>query len=1008
MYPCRSAGRGTPRARAEHGLALEDSTISRSTHPSARPVDRSPSSLLSRCGLAGALALGILALPAAPALAQDKPAATPGSKEPPTNDPSEIIKRMKKEAEKQGIRTEAPQSVSPAPAPNVAPSALNQPQPVTAPGIQPGKGPDQPRKPGPGITPPTKGQPNTPPTPIPVVPISNPGLTAAPADTTGALHGDEFTFNFTEPVELTVLVTYVRDVLELQIIFMDGGLAGQKIYLNSPVTIKKKDVLSFLTMLLEQRDYTLVQDATGIFLVQPKADTKSSPIVAGQWGTTRIIRTPNIKPSTLQNSITSLLTAGRAGQAGAQPVYMDDLGLIIMTESPRVLSLVEDFVNTVVAERANLKFFRFELRNISAAAAKDRVLELLGQQTQRTTGGPAAGNVIPSAPPGAVGPGGSITNLGERITVDPTSNAIYLRGRDDERKLLTDLIAVVDLPNSMDSRWYPVGSKTAVAVAAQGRAEQLGTVSEFDFDSATRSSSGAGGGNRLGGAGGIGGTSGSNQDSIGSGAGFVLYPDSGGFIYRGTEVQHERVKALIKNLVVISADEETTYQFYKLRHGKSTDVAEIIQNLLSGSSGSGNRGGLLGGDLGRRTGSTARRTPQPAAGTRTGATPTPANPTGAAAGAGGAGGLSAIEGADVYVLADEPNNQVLVKAPAKLQHQFRELIGKIDLRRPQVYIDAKIVVVNSTDSFRLAVEAQQIIGQFAFNTNFGLGSLGSTSTGTPPVTTGGFTSPKTVATGLGGITAALIRSKDVPFVVNALSSTVEGRIVATPQLLVDDNEEAEISSLDQQPTGVTTSPVGGQQTTGFQDYQSAGPKLTVTPQISEGGYLRLKYNIELSSFTGAPSGNLPPPKLENKIKSDAVTVPTDATIVVGGLTFTQTGNTIVRVPLLGDIPLLGNLFKDTSKTGRVSTLYVFITPKIMRDPSFADLRLLTRSPLAEVGVPAENPPPLPEAIPVIDTARFMDEQRLRDEREKHKVAPEVSPAKGPPVHKDPPVSDEPR
>ena len=347
-----------------------------------------------------------------------------------------------------------------------------------------------------------------------------------------------------------------------------------------------------------------------------------------------------------------------------------------------------------------------------------------------------------------------------------------------------------------------------------------------------------------------------------------------------------------------------------------------------------------------------------------------------------------------------------MKAPAKLQGQFRQLIGKIDLRRSQVYIDCKIIVISESDSFRLAIEAQQIIGQFAFNTNFGLGSLTTSSTGTPPTTSGGITSRKNVATGLGGLTSALIRSKDVPLVINALASNIDSRIVATPQLLVDDNEEAEISSLDQQPTGTTTQPTNGQQISGFQDYQSAGPRLTVKPQISEGGYLRLEYDIELSAFQGAGSGNLPPPKIENKIKSK-VMVPTDATIVVGGLKFEQTGSTVLKVPLLGDIPLLGNLFKDQSKSGRTSTLYVFITPKIMRDPTFADLRLLTRAPLADSSLSAEYPAPRPEAIPIIDSTRYIQEQELRKERESHKEKEETSPAKGAPVRRETPKSDEP-
>jgi len=828
-----------------------------------------------------------------------------------------------------------------------------------------------------------------------------PVTTAPPAplpavDASGAISGDEFTFNFTEPVEIQLLVEYVRRALGLQILFVDDQLRGQKVYLSQPVTIKLSQVLQFLTMLLEMKEYTLSQDEMGIFWVKPKSAV--SPRKPGdQFSDTRIIRTPNIKPSTLQTSIQALITASRAGQAGpqTQPVYMDDLGIILITDSPRVTTVVQDFVDAIVQERADLKYHRFELVNISAAAAKDRVLELLGQQAQRAVGQPGVPGAAP-APGGAAA--GQITNLGDRITIDPTSNALYLRGRQDEEELLANLLEVVDVPNSMKSVWYAVGNKTAQAVAVQGRAEQLGTISEQDLSDPSRPAGAAGGV-----AGGLQRGAGSSQDTLGSGAGFVLYPDAGGFFYRGTDAQQARVEALVKMLKSISADEIVTYEFYKLKHGKAPDVAEIIQNLLSNTAGTGNRGGLLGNNLGgnrSRTQPNQPRTPNAPAGTRT--TPAGGTPEG---GGGLAGGLAEIEGANVFVLADEPNNQILVKAPVKLQPQFRQLISKIDLRRPQVYIDAKIVVVSTNDNFRLAIEVQQIIGQFALNTNFGLGTLTS---GSGTTATGDLNTPKSVITTLGGLTSALIRSKDVPFVVTALASNIDTRIIATPQLLVDDNEEAEISSLDQEPTTTQTqSGAAGTTLSGFGGYESAGPKLKVKPQISEGGYMRLEYTIELSSFTGAASATLPPPKLENKIDSKSVTVPTDATIVVGGLVFEQTGNTVIKVPLLGDIPLVGNLFRDTNKSGRKNILYVFITPKIMRDPTFADLRLLTKAPLASVHLESEFPPPEAETIPVVDTMAYRQGEKLKAEADKHRGETSGSPAHGtPPPHHDQAKPDE--
>jgi type II secretory pathway component GspD/PulD (secretin) len=754
--------------------------------------------------------------------------------------------------------------------------------------------------------------------------------------------------------------------------------------------VKRSEVLKFVTMLLEQREYMMVQDASGIFTIQPK--NQQGPAFGGQWASTRIIHTPNMKPSSLQTSVQALLAAGRGGQGGTQPVFMDDLGLIVMTDSPRITGLIEEFVNRLAEERAALKFYRFSLVNVSAAAARERVLELLGQQAQRISSGAAGlGGGAVAAPPVAGGGGQTITNLAERMTIDPTSNSLFLRGREDEQRLLSDMLVVIDVPNGMISKWYPVGYKTSQAVASTGRAEQLGGISEQDLSDGT-TSRGGGLGVGTGRAGGAGGT---GSDS-GVGAGFTLYPDAGGFIYRGTEPQHARVRALVENLAPLSADEKPTIEFYKLHHGKSTDVADTIQNLLSNSAGSGNRGGGL---LGRDLGSRSRTTPRPAAGANQAAAQ-PNTPAGAT------GGLGDLEGADVFVLADEPNNQIVVKAPAKLQPQFRQLISKIDLRRPQVYIDAKIVVVSSTDSSRLAIEAQQIIGQFAFNTNFGLGTLGTAATGTTAAS-GSLFDPKNVLPNLSGWTSALVRSKDVPFIINAIANEIDTRIVATPQLLVDDNEEAEVSSLDQQPTSTSQSQSVGGAITTFGGYESAGPKFKVKPQISEGGYLRLEYSVELSSFSGSGASGQPPPKLENKIESKAVTVPTDSTIIVGGLTFTQTGHTVIKIPLLGDIPLVGNLFKDQSQSNRISSLYVFITPKIMRDPTFSDLRLLSKAPLVESGMAAEYPAPTPEAIPVIDTARQEQERKLQEEADKHRAPEPTSPAKGTPVRRDKPKSDEP-
>ena len=806
--------------------------------------------------------------------------------------------------------------------------------------------------------------------------------------TPGGLSGDMYTFSaFAEPVDLTQLVDMVQRDFNLQIIKTDAGLRGQTVVLSTPLTIPKEDVLRFLIMLLEQRDYTLVQDRSGILILQPRTQVVAT-VGRGELFTTRIIPTPGIRPSSLSSAIQGLTQAARGASTGATPAitFMDELGVIVINDAPRITRIVEDFIDEIVAERKEVKFRRIPVNNIAASSAKERILDLLGVSSASRTGSTAQAQQAQQAQAAQQGAGGGATlwgtlsSLPDRLIVDPSSNSLFFKGREDEKDQIAEYLELVDVTSTLISKWYPVGNATSEAVAKEGALQQLGPSTSFVSGDSTTGAS-ALTPQRVPTNPAVQGQAGA-QDVVG--AGFVLYPDSGGFVYRGTPQQHQHVTALIEQLRELSKSEEVVYEFYKLRHGKSEDIAATLQDLIS-STESARSSPLLGGgsssrassSRNRNTGSTANRTPE-------------ANkpPSGLA----GENTVGELGTDNVFVTADEPNNQIVVKAPLKLQPQIKRLIDKLDLRRPQVYIEAMIVSIQDSSNFRLAVEAQQIIGQFAFNTNFGLGSLSQTSGGTTPTTTGGFTSRKVVETDLGGITAALIRSKDVPLVVTALQNDTKAKILAVPQLLVDDNVEAEVLSEDQQPTTTTTQSTGNPAQTSFGGFQSAGPRLTVTPQISEGGYLKLDYEITISNFVGDPvSAGVPPARQESTIRADSVTVPGDSTIVVGGLTQESNQDIVIKVPLLGDIPIIGTLFKDQRKNFRRTTFYVFITPKIMRDPTFADLRLLTQGPLKATGGTDSWPVPKAEAMEVADPRWGRQDQLLNP------GAPEGTPVEGVPA-----------
>ncbi len=767
---------------------------------------------------------------------------------------------------------------------------------------------------------------------------------------------DDGTFEFSafsEPVDLAELVEFVRDEMGLQLLYTDSGLRGQTVVINTPITLKQEQVLPFLLTLMEQKDYTIIQDESGVHMVMPKGSIQASPSATGVLAPTKVIRTTGIKPSSMQPLIQSMLGTKSATAGGTGIQYLDELGVIVVTDTPRNTRLVEEAVQLVLAERTEvMKFQRFEIHNVAAASARDRIIELLGSTAPRSVA--AQGNQGNQQTTTVAAAGGSFSNLPERLTVDPGGNALFFRGREDEARLLGDLLAIVDVPITLISRFYPVGVETAETVATEGTRQQLGEVTTFESSSSGAGATGLSRANlqRTG----QGNQPGVQNVSALSGSGFVIYPSAGGFIYRGTEAQHARVDALVRELGDLIDRDTTITEFYKLKHAKAEEAADLINSLLTGETRTGGASSpLLGSDLGSRDRfGRNRRVPNPQQQQASNVGDANAEQL-----APGEVGLGELEGANIQVVADQNNNQLLVKAPRKLQPQMRTLIDRIDLLRPQVYIDAKIVTVTLGDDFRFAAEVQTIIGQFALNTNFGLGSFGDG---------GGLLDRKEPAANLAGLTSALIRSKDVPFIINTISRDNNARVVASPQLLVDDNQEAEVSSLDQQPT-LTTSigSNGGNDTQSFGGFEPAGPKLRVIPQISDGGSVKLEYEIELSAFSGESSiPGVPPPKREDRVRADSVTVPSDTTIVVGGLVFESKTETRTGIPLLMDIPLVGFLFADTRQNSRKTLLYVFMTPRIMRDTSFNDLRLLSKNALAESDLEAEIPAAEPLQMKLMD------------------------------------------
>ncbi|MBM4107870.1 MAG: hypothetical protein FJ255_03520 [Phycisphaerae bacterium] len=795
----------------------------------------------------------------------------------------------------------------------LAGSALGQ-------GLEPGEGDRPAGLPPPVLTP-------------PAAPAAQPG--AAPANDPLVTLAD-----FSEPVELTALVEYVATTLNVNML-IKGTLTGSVVF-NAPVSVPRGRLLTLLDSLLEQQNYAVTLDSgTGFYHVVPQSEVAVS--LTGEQPTTRVFTTPNIRPSQLKPVIDAQFGGPAAaapgmqgGGGGRQIAYIDELGVIIATESPRRLEKIESLITALRDSWAENRFIRIDLNHVAAPVARERALQLIGQEPQQSGAAAAAMMNIGQPVQGMPGqPAGrtAFDNLGDRLTIDPNGNALIFRGRPEEETQVRSILAAIDVKNQLAYKKYFAGS-AARRVADLAQKRGLGEIVQIQdarsrgqspygpfFDPSQQQPPQEG-------------------QSLAGGPVMVVDERAGELIYYATEQMHAQLDALIKE--IDPKQEVPIIRTYKLKNARAEKVADVILAIVE------NRPPV--GEAPLLPDGSRAPAPQPTRGTPSISYDMFGNPTITG------DGISIAADENFYVVADQSNNQLLVKAPGRQQEELAKLIGKLDLRRPQVYVEARIVAVSWSKEMRLAFESQLINAGGTggvLNTNFGLGGFGEG---------GALTGSKSVATGLTGLTAAIIKSDQVPIIMHALARNTDARIVSSPAVLVDDNEEAEIASVEEQPTSTTTQSTGNPAQTSFGGYQEAGSSLKITPQISESNYLRMKIEAELSSFTGVATANLPPPRQRNNIKTESLTVPSNSTVIIGGLNLTNRSKAIVKVPILGDIPLAGLLFRDTNKNNRETTLYVFVTPRILRDPAFADLHLLTEGPQAQAQLAPNLPPQAPAII----------------------------------------------
>ncbi len=314
-----------------------------------------------------------------------------------------------------------------------------------------------------------------------------------------------------------------------------------------------------------------------------------------------------------------------------------------------------------------------------------------------------------------------------------------------------------------------------------------------------------------------------------------------------------------------------------------------------------------------------------------------------AAAAGAQAGAQARKVRKTVVIAHKESNSLLLSGTATKLATLKKLIeGRLDARQPQVLVECAVVELSTSDLKRLGVELGLIdikengdfTRPFGF-TSFGASTFSDTDdNGIPDTRLPDFENP------LQGLTGGIISGGDfgIPVLVNALGQNNTANILSLPSVVVNNNQEAMVKTAENRPTQTTNQ---GNATTqsGFGGFQDAGIELNISPSISSNNYLRLNVHLTVSRFLTAydPNSATPGVKSTREVKTQ-VTLPSGSTMVLGGVIEDAESETESGIPLLQDIPILGFLFKAWSSEKRKTNLYFFLTPHILDEDDFEDLR----------------------------------------------------------------------
>ncbi|MCL4145718.1 UNVERIFIED_CONTAM: hypothetical protein GTU68_051498 [Idotea baltica] len=288
---------------------------------------------------------------------------------------------------------------------------------------------------------------------------------------------------------------------------------------------------------------------------------------------------------------------------------------------------------------------------------------------------------------------------------------------------------------------------------------------------------------------------------------------------------------------------------------------------------------------------------------------------------------------NVDIQADEDTNALIITAPPDEMRSILAVIEQLDIRRAQVLVEAIIAELSQNNSAQLgvnfAVDGTDSNRPAAY-TNLG----GATQALAGTIASGGTSLSNGLSLALGRFGSGGV---DFGFLLSAIASDSDNNILSTPTLVTMDNQEAEIV-VGQNVPFVTGTQLSSANNNPFQtiERQDIGISLKVKPQINEGDNIKMEIEQEVSDVSSTSVTGASDITTNKRSIKTTVLVEDGQTLVLGGLIDDKIGETHDKVPLLGDIPLLGSLFRYRTSTKSKRNLMVFMHPTILRDVESAD------------------------------------------------------------------------